>query len=164
LTNASSGENTPNNIDEGTITVTLYDATVNKADDLPAMVEALKNLASQPDIHTVNTETYIYDDSPAPVAPGRMVRHKRDERSIDQYSTAGTFYIRINADDGSLRSELRVGLSAKVNDDELSKTLCTDLFTVGSAVAGTFTGGAAAAAGDFLPYIPRDNVLIIKQA
>ena len=59
----------------------------------------------------------------------------------------GTFYIRVNDDAGDLRSEIRVALKAGVNDDELSKTLCSDLATVGGAVAGAFSGGAALAAG-----------------
>lgn len=67
---------------------------------------------------------------------------------------SATWYIRINADNGAVRSELRVGIQAGVDDDGLDKTLCTDLTTAGSAVAGLFTGGAAAAAGKLsLPQI-----------
>lgn len=61
--------------------------------------------------------------------------------------TTATWYIRINNPNGSLRSELRVKVEAGVNDDKLSKTICTDLAAAGAALAGLFTGGAAAAAG-----------------
>ena len=67
-----------------------------------------------------------------------------------------TFYIRVNTDNSktALRSFLRVKMEAGVKDDELSQTLCKDLFTVGGAVAGFFTGGAALAAGRLLLISP----------
>lgn len=67
--------------------------------------------------------------------------------AYQQYSAASTYYVRVNNDNGALRSELRVKITAGVNDDTLSATLCADLFAVGSVVAGLFTGGALAAAG-----------------
>ncbi|KAG4422685.1 hypothetical protein IFR04_004163 [Cadophora malorum] len=142
------------NINSGTITVTIVDATISKDNELAGMVEALKNLASQPQIHMVKTEKYCPgDDGTTPPPPGRRLTRRdvtcgqENNPSIDQYSTAGAFYIRVNDDAGNLRSEIRVALKAGVNDDELSKTLCSDLATVGGAVAGAFSGGAALAAG-----------------
>ena len=96
LTNSAAGTNTPTNINSGTITVTVVDATISKDNDLAGMIEALKNLASQPQIHMVKTEKYCPgDDGTTPPPPGRRLARRdvtcdqENNPSIDQYSTAG---------------------------------------------------------------------------
>lgn len=83
-------------INSGTITVTIVDATISKDNELAGMVEALKILASQPQIHMVKTEKYCPgDDGTTLPPPGRRLARRdvtcdqENNSSIDQYSTAG---------------------------------------------------------------------------
>jgi hypothetical protein len=94
LCDDSGGDGGPQNIFPDTITVSVVDATIAKTDDLAGMVEAIKNLASQGQIHTVRTETWIPDDPNPPVEKRTLRYGKRQNddgsENIDQYTTAGT--------------------------------------------------------------------------
>lgn len=103
MTNDAAGDNDPNNINAGTITVTVSDATIGTGDDLAGIIEALKGLANQPQITTTTTEYYCdtSDDTLSP--PSRIMRRGLRNREfgcnnpsngtpIQQYSSAGKIH------------------------------------------------------------------------
>jgi len=79
--------------------------------------------------------------------------------NIDQYSSADTFYIRMNAPDGSPLSELRIGVSSSVDDtSNIMSTFCKDLTTTGAGISSVMGGtGVIVAAGFTLASIACGN-------
>lgn len=97
LANDAAGTNSPTNVNSGHIKVTVVDATISKDDDLAGMIQALKDLAKQKQIHSKKTEYICKDDSDPP--PSRFMRrnearafgcnNKKNGSPMVQYSSAG---------------------------------------------------------------------------
>ena len=69
--------------------------------------------------------------------------------NIDQYTSSGSFYVRINDDNGAILSVMDILITSEFDaQDAIMDSYCKDLTTVGGALASMLdTVGTVAAAG-----------------